>query len=314
MQRTDVVSFADAAVRWICRRENRLSASTERAYRGEIDRLAQFFAVKYGGLGLGEFTQEMWEDYLDELRGVRRHVVTCRKKPLSPASAGQAVRIATAFLRWARDDGLLAWTPKAVRGASGCSGSASMSRSPLVDLSADSEPMHPALETLLASPPAIGATLEELRAQLAVGLAYWAGLRTSEIAALRKDDLVINKAVVELRHPRRQSTASLGGNVATVWIQYQAAREDAGWVLTERSPVVAALGSDGPISAWSVWALIAQRVENVTGIEKHHSAQSLRRARIAAIGSKCAAEVDELAKYAHRANVDFLPSAPTAAG
>jgi hypothetical protein len=44
---TDVVSCADAVAVWIGRREDRLSASTEGAYRGEVDYVEQFLVVKY---------------------------------------------------------------------------------------------------------------------------------------------------------------------------------------------------------------------------------------------------------------------------
>ena len=308
MQVTNAVSFAEAAVMWISRRESRLSASTERAYRGEVDRLAQFFAVKYGGLALEEFTQDVWEAYLGELRGVRQHVVTCRERPLSSSSADQAIRITTAFLRWARDEQLLAWAPKPAGAMSRGKRSA---RKPLVDMSCAVEPMHPRLEGMLSNPPSQEASLEELRAQLCIGLAYWAGLRSSDIAALKIADIEISGAAVELRHPRLGTPSTVHGNVAAAWSRYRSARENAESILTSNSPVVAALASGEPVSAWSVWSLIAQCVEEVTGNESHHSAQSLRRSRVATIGSKCAAEIDELARYAHRANVDFLPAAAT---
>lgn len=311
MQEINAFSLTEAAVVWISARENRLSASTERAYRGEIDRLAQFYAVKYGDLDLDGFTQDVWEDYLDELRGTRQHVVTCRKEPLSPSSLSQAIRITTAFLRWARDEELLRWAPKAVRGTSSQGALSSKPRSPLVDLSAHVEPLHPAVEGLLSNRPADGATLEELRAQLAAGLAYWAGLRSSEIAALRWGHLANEGGVLELRHPRLNSLFAVHGNVAATWQRYCTAREKTGELLTKRSPVIAALGSNDPISAWSVWALIAKHVQNVTGIKRHHSAQSLRRSRVVAMGSKFGAEINELAKYARRSSVDFVPSVRT---
>lgn len=308
MQTSDVVSFADAAVVWIRDRNHRLSASTERAYRGEVDRMAQFFAVKYGGLALEEFTQEQWESYVRELQGVRQHVVTCRGEPLSPSSAAQAIRICTAFLRWARDEDLLSWAPKTVLISGGRKGALNPRR-PLVDLSVDAEPLHPAIEALLIKVPESDATQEALRAQLAVGLAYWGGLRSSDIAALRSGDITTKGSAVELRHPRLDSVTTIYGNVAATWHQYRVVREEAGETMTRRSPVVAALGSNGPISAWSVWALIARHIEIVSGVEKLYSAQSLRRARVAAIGAKCATDIDELSKYAHRARVDFAPSA-----
>lgn len=311
MQEINAFSFTDAAVVWINTRENRLSASTERAYRGEIDRLAQFYAVKYGGLNLEGFTQKIWEDYLDELRGTRQHVVTCRQVPLSRTSVSQAIRITTAFLRWARDEELLRWSPKTVRRTSSHLASPSKSRSPLVDFSAHVDPLHPALEGLLSSYPADDASLEELRAQLAAGLAYWAGLRSSEIAALKGGHIANEGGVLELRHPRLDNIIAVHGNVAATWLRYSAAREKAGSLLTKRSPVIAALGSNDPISAWSVWALITQHVQTITGIKRHHSAQSLRRSRVVAMGSKFAAEIDELAKYAQRSSVDFVPSVGT---
>lgn len=308
MQTFYAVSFADAAEVWFRERHRRLSASTERAYRGEVDRMAQFFAVKYGGLALEEFTQAQWESYVMELQGVRQHVVTCRDEPLSPSSAAQAIRICTAFLRWARDQDLLCWAPKTVFISGSRNGTLSPRR-PLVDLSVDAEPLHPAIEALLVKAPESDATQEALRAQLAVGLAYWGGLRSSDIAALRRCDIATKESAVELRHPRLDSVTTIYGNVAATWHQYRAVREEAGETMTQRSPVVAALSSNGPISAWSVWALIAQHIEIVTGIEKLYSAQSLRRARVAAIGAKCATEIDELSKYAHRSRVDFAPSA-----
>lgn len=308
MQATDVVSFADAAVAWINEREIPLSASTERAYRGEVDRMAQFFAVKYGGLSLGEFNQEHWDDYVEELQGLRQHVVTCRHEPLSPSSVAQAIRIGAAFLRWARDEGFLAWAPKTTGTPTGRKTVQSALRRPLVDLSVDEEPLHPAIEALLVKAPEHCATEAALRAQLALGLAYWGGLRSSDIAALRGTDIATEGDVVKLRHPRLNGVSSIQGSVAATWRRYRAAREDSGIVLSRRSPVVAALGADAPISAWSVWALIAQHIEAVTGIEKLYSAQSLRRARVAALGSKCATSIDELSRYARRSRVDFVSS------
>ncbi|WOI46505.1 hypothetical protein [Acidovorax sp. BLS4] len=307
MQLSHVISFADAAVAWICDRDSRLSVSTERAYRGEINRMAQFFAMKYGGLALGEFTQKQWEDYVGELQGVRQHVVTCRDEALSPSSAAQAIRICTAFLRWSRDEGLLSWAPKMPSTFGGRKAEPN-SRRPLVDLSADAEPLHPALEALLIKAPESEATQDVLRAQLAIGLAYWGGLRSSEIAALRCGDIATKGNTVELHHPRLDSVITILGNVAATWHQYCVVREEAGDVLTRKSPVVAALCSNEPISAWSVWALIAQYVEIVTGVEKLYSAQSLRRSRVTAMGARCAPDIDELSKYTHRCLVDFAPS------
>ena len=313
MQVSDVFSFADAAEVWVRDRDDRLSVSTERAYRGEIDRLAQFFAVKYGALALGDFTREHWEGYLDELHGVREHVVTCREQALSAASAAQAIRIGAAFLRWARDEGLLGWAPKGAR-TGRRKVQRSVLRQPLVDLSEAAPALHPALEILLTQAPEHDATQEALRAQLAVGLAYWGGLRTSDIAALRKRDIAVDGSAVEIRHPRFDMVDAIHGNVAATWRQYRAVREEAGSELTAASPVVAALGSDEPISAWSVWALIAQHIENITGVEKLYSAQSLRRARVAAMGWRCAEEVDELSRYARRVRVDFSTSAAATNG
>ena len=270
--------------------------------------MAQFFAGKYGGLALTEFTQEHWKNYVRELQGVRQHVVTCRDEPLSPSSAAQAIRICTAFLRWARDEGLLSWVPKTLLTPGGRK-AAINPRRPLVDLSVGAEPLPPALEALLIKVPAPDSTQEALRAQLAMGLAYWGGLRSSDIAALRGGDIATHGSVVELRHPRRDGVTTINGNVADIWHQYCLSREEAGETLTRRSPVVAALGSNEPISAWSVWALISQYIETVTGVAKLYSAQSLRRARVAAIGAKCATEIDELSEYAHRSRVDFVPSA-----
>ena len=308
MQTLSAISFADAAVVWIRDRDRRLSVSTERAYRGEVDRLAQFFAMKYGGLTLEEFTQAQWDSYVRELQGVRQHVVTRRDGPLSASSAAQAIRICTAFLRWARDEDMLSWAPKTVL-VSGVRKGAFNPRRPLVDLSVGAEPLHPAIEALLREVPESGATQEMLRAQLAVGLAYWGGLRSSDIAALRSGDIATRGSAVELRHHRLESVITIYGNVAATWHQYCAVRKEAGETMTQRSPVVAALGSNGPISAWSVWALIAQHIEVVTGVKKLYSAQSLRRARVAAMGVKCASDIDELSKYAHRSRVDFAPSA-----
>lgn len=271
--------------------------------------MAQFFAVKYGGLALGEFTRDHWDDYVDELQGLRQHVITCRPVPLSPSSAGQAIRIGAAFLRWARDEGLLAWAPKTSRTIADGKTKPSALRRPLVDLSVDLEPLHPAIEYLLVNTPEYDATEEALRAQLALGLAYWGGLRSSDIAALRWADITVEEAAVYLRHPRLNSVSVIHGSLAVTWRRYRAAREQAGKVMSQRSPVVSALGADEPISTWSVWALLAQHIEAVTGIEKLYSAQSLRRARVAALGSNCATAINELSKYAQRSKVDVVPSA-----
>lgn len=307
MQVPHVLSFAEATVAWIRDRDSRLSPSTERAYRGEVDRMAQFFAVKYGGLALGDFTQEHWQDYVGELQGVRRHVVSCRDTPLASSSAAQAIRIGSAFLRWARDEGLLAWSPRTSRTPEDHLAPRNRRR-PLVNLSGNAEILHPALDELLMKEPDSGATSAALRAQLAVGLAYWGGLRSSDIAALRKGDMSTNGADLELRHPRLKSVTTIHGNVAATWHQYCLAREHAGDSLTRRSPVIAALDSHDPISAWCVWALIAQHVEVITGVAKLYSAQSLRRARVAVMGKHCAADINKISAYAHRSYVDFEAS------
>jgi site-specific recombinase XerD len=304
MQAFSATSFTEAALAWIHHRDSRLSSSTERAYRGEIDRMAQFFAAKYGGLNLGEFTSEHWQDYIEELQGERRHVFTCREKQLSPSSAAQAIRVSAAFLRWARDDGLLSWAPKTVW-ARGSNKITTHSRQPLVNLSVESEPLHPALAALLMKEPAANATQEMLRAQLAVGLAYWGGLRSSEIAMLRCGDIAIKNNAIELRHPRLKRVITIHGNVVATWHQYRTAREKAIGPLTQRSPIVAALRLNEPISSWSVWSLIAQHTESLTGIEKLYSAQSLRRARITAMAEKCALNIKEISKYSRRSRVDF---------
>ncbi len=305
MQGKNVISFADASVAWICRRKPRLCASTERAYKGEIDRLAQFFAMKYGGLTLQEFEETHWLDYLREVRGVRKHVVTRKNKSLTPNSAIQAARISAAFLRWARDQGLLAWTPTSNQATSVVTATSLRRRRPLVDLSLVPEPMNPAMAVLLHQPPAANAALGDLRAQLVVCLAYWGGLRSSDIAALRNGHISIDGANVKIRHPRLGGTVTLRGNVAASWTQYRSARENAGGRLKKTSPVISALGSNEPITAWSIWALITKYTESVTGTPKHHSPQALRRARIATLGASYAAGIREVASFTRLAHVDF---------
>jgi site-specific recombinase XerD len=305
MQGMNVISFEDATLAWVSNREPRLSASTERAYRGEVDRLAQFFAVKHGGFALGDFTKVHWEDYLHELQNVRKHVVTCRKKPLAPNSALQAMRISAAFLRWARDQGLLTWAPTANHATNAAKLPRVERRSALVDLSRAPDSMHPALEAILRNPPAADAGLNELRAQLVVCLAYWAGLRSGDIAALRIADMSIDGTTVKVCHPRLRSVVTIQGNVAVILKKYLFVREEAGEAVNQRSPIIAALDSNKSISTWSVWALIAQHIENVTGIPRHHSAQSLRRTRVATMGARYVDGINELASYTHRTSVDF---------
>lgn len=247
MQAPFAVSFADATVVWVRDRDNRLSSSTVRAHRGEFGRMAQFFTVKFGGLARREFTEEHWQDYVGKLQGVRQHAVTCRNDPLSPSSAAQAIRIGSAFLRWAWDEGLLSWRPKTLQTSGGRKADPG-SRRPLVDLSVDAEPLYPALEALLMKVPESDATQEALRARLAVGLAYWGGLRASDIAALRGGVIATKGDVVKVRHPRLNSVAPIDGNVAATWHQYRVVREEVDGTLTRRSPVFAALGSSEPIS------------------------------------------------------------------
>lgn len=309
MQLANEISFAEAATAWIGGREVRLSAPTERAYQGEVSRLAQFFAVKYGGLNLREFTEVHWKDYAGEIQGVRQHVRTCRLMPLSPSSAGQAIRICSAFLRWARDERLIDWAPRMARPITEARAIPCSLRRPLVDLSVDAEPLHPAIECLLMNAPPNDANQEALRAQLALGLAYWGGLRSSDIAALREADLTATGDAIKLRHPRRNSASEIYGSVASTWHRYRAAREASGKALSRQSPVLASLSADQPISAWSVWALIARHIEAVTGIAKLYSAQSLRRARVAAMGFEITTEIDELSMYTRRSRIDFAPSA-----
>ncbi|MBO0990752.1 hypothetical protein INR38_12710 [Delftia sp. SD018] len=282
-----------------------LSKSTERAYRGEVDRLAQFFAVKHGGLMLSEFNEAHWDEYVDEVRGTRPHVVTCQEKPLAPASVEQAIRISAAFLRWARDDGLLSWAPKARRMHTGPSSEVQSLRGSLIGFSADEEPVHPDLYAALHNPLDKEAGLGLLRAHMAVLLAYWGGLGSSDIAALRCSDLLADTGALWLRHPRSKSVEEMQGDAVNTWLRYLDIRQENDVSLTRKSPAIARLGSDEPISSWSVWALIAQFVAQVTGQEQHHSAQSLRRLRIRQMASELEPSIDALAQYAQRGRVDF---------
>lgn len=301
----NVVSLSEAGARWICKRDVPLSKSTERAYRGEVDRLAQFFAVKHGGLMLSEFNEAHWVDYIDEIRGIRSHVVTCRKKPLAPASVEQAIRISAAFLRWARDDGLLSWAPKAKKMYTTSSSEVQRLRWSLVSFPVEVAPVHPDLHAALNNPLDMEADLRLLRAHLVILLAYWGGLGSSEIAALRCGDLLVDAGALRLRHPRSNSPEEIKGDAVNTWLRYLAVRAERDVLLTRKSPAIARLGSDDPISSWSVWVLIAQFVARVTGQEQHHSAQSLRRLRIRQMASDLEPSIGALAQYSRRNRVDF---------
>ncbi|WP_460480744.1 hypothetical protein [Comamonas humi] len=304
MQR-NVVSLAEAATEWVRKRDVPLSKSTERAYRGEVDRLAQFFAAKHGGLMLSEFNEVHWDEYIDEVRGTRPHVMSCKEKPLAPASVEQAIRISAAFLRWARDDGLLSWAPKARRMHTCASSEVPSLRRPLVGFSADKEQVHPNLYAALHNPLDKEADIGLLRAHLAVLLAYWGGLGSSDIAALRCCDMLTDTGVLRLLHPRSKSIKETQGDVVNTWLRYIDIRQNNDVSLTCKSPAIARLDSDEPISSWSVWALIVQFVAQVTDQEQHHSAQSLRRLRIRQMAFELEPSIGALAQYTQRSRVDF---------
>jgi site-specific recombinase XerD len=280
-----------------------------RAYRGEVDRLSQFFAVKHGLVDLGEFAQEHWVDYLEELRKVRKHVVTSRKASLSPSSTSQAIRILRAFLRWARDEGLLSWVPREEHSAvmSGAS-----LRAPLVNLALP-EGIHPAIVELLSEMPPTDIPLEDLRARIAIGMAYWVGLKTSEIAALRVSNLKPGRSSFEVRHPEDNSKSVAPPILAACWMRYRSLREGDGKTLTARSPVIAAVGTDDPVSAWTIWSTIGRKLAALTGAQGQ-SAQSLRRCRMLEMSQSYAADLERLAVYARRTTVDFGLSVPSKSG
>lgn len=260
-------TFAEACVDWLAANPH-LSAASKTSYQGEIDRLGQYVAAKFGLLKIGQLNPGHWEQYLRAMRRSRKTVRTRRSDVLKASSLLQAMRISRQFLIWCAEQDLLNWWPPRVKLA------------PSIQARAATEsPLEiPALLRLALAGGLQGEpSAQEARALLAINLAYWGALDAGELSELKvsqmltraRDGLLLVGGAREVRLPH---------HVHLLWRNYLALREEElDTHLVPDAPLLASLGAQAPLRPWSIWAMVKSWQED-RGIRSAFSPRTLRAA------------------------------------
>lgn len=292
-------TLPEACFAWLAANPH-LSAASRTSYQGEIDRLGQYVAAKFGLLTIGELNPGHWEKYLRAMRRSRKTVRTRRSDVLKTSSVLQAMRISRQFLIWCAEQGLLEWWPPRVKLAPGAQARAAT----------ESPSEIPALLRLALAGGLQGepSSQQEARALLAINLAYWGALDAGELAALK---------VAQMQTWARGGLLLVGGarevylphHVHLLWRKYLALREgELDTRLVPDAPLLASLGAQAPLRPWSIWAMVKTWQEEL-GVGPAFSPRMLRAAYLRATQASEAAGV--AASIAHAGMVVVRVSAAT---
>lgn len=259
-------SIAESAVVWLATMPH-LSSSCRAAYRGEVNRFSEFQAAENQVLMLVDLQPSHWTSYLTAAPGTRRSIQSKRVNTLKASSVRQALRICRKFLLWCAEQRLISWVVPRLQATASESAPARRMRD---------ESIPRALTELLLGAAVLDSE-EDLRAALAINLAYWGTLGTGEICALRNEDLSIrsgSRATVRIQ----KRIVALPEHLAQLYLRYSAARADgSGRDPVPKGPLLSHLQSDQPLRAWTVWS-IARRWQRRQGMNEHFSPQRLRSA------------------------------------
>ncbi len=297
------LTYAEAVELWLVVRRVPLSAASERAYRGEVGRLAAYAASVLKSLHAGELSENEWLEYLRSMKFDRSSILPRRSVTLSPSSLDQARRITASFLRWLHDQGVLSWTPDRVvaRGTS-------RARSPIVLVPLANRPeaaceFRAALSGNLPASP----SLKELRAHLVLNFAYWGGLTTSEIAQLKVSNLRVlpGQRGLDIRLESPQSPPAQPHHVAKLWRKYLAVRTEIAGHLNPERPAIVGLRTSEPLSSWAVWAIMKEWEES---FGRRLTSSSLRRDYLDTRTGVARQELQRISDYTRCTYVDYRSS------
>jgi site-specific recombinase XerD len=175
------LTFAAQMQEWLASSPD-LSESARSAYRGEINRLAEFMADQ-GIRGARQMHESHWLEYLAAVVQDRDAIASRRRPALKVTSALQAARITRLFLRHCYLRRWISWVPLGPR-------KCKVERLPL------HRALSPGAIELLLGPTPAGE--QNARALAAISLAFWAAMKPREIAAARLCDLKLDEQQAEL--------------------------------------------------------------------------------------------------------------------
>jgi len=262
----DRTTIANACFAWLAANPH-LSPHTRIAYQGEIDRLGQYAAARFGVVAVSELSPPHWEKYLRAMERSRKSVHTRRSEVLKASSLLQAMRISRQFLIWCARMGLLAWWPPKVKLPT-----LLQARAPRTAV----RELPQALRFVLIADSLTGRSPPELRAVLAMNLAYWGALDVGDLAALRVQNVEQRGNMMLLAVSGRE--VHLPDHVRSLWHRYRTVREEElGARLAPQAALLASLEAQAALRPWSVWAMVKKWQEEQE-IEPAFSPRLLRAA------------------------------------
>lgn len=271
------ITIPDACFTWLAANPH-LAPHTRIVYQGEIDRLGQYVAARFGVLAVSELNPPHWEKYLRGMARSRKSVHTRRSEVLKASSLIQAMRISRQFLIWCARTGLLGWWPPKV--ALPTARQARASQNAVCEL-------PQALRLVLTGESVEGKGPDELRAALAVNLSYWGALDVGDIAALKVLNVVQRGNMVLLAVSGRR--VQLPDHVGALWRGYRKLREEKlGAALARQAALIASLEAQTAVRPWSIWAMVKKWQEQQE-IEPAFSPRLLRAAFVKSARSREAA-------------------------
>lgn len=257
------LSLTEACLAWLAE-SRQLAENTRKNYRGEIDRLGQYLAAKFGLLHVSDIRQEHWTGYVGSFGQVRQEVTTRRQEVLSASSSVQAFRITRQFLMWCATEGLIDWIPN---------------RAVTTDQSHERRQDAAQELPIEVSRALLGqvdlADIAIARSVLVINLAYWGALTADELSKLKVNDLsLVSSPRLRLAYEGRM--VRLPDHLGDLWRRYRQLRQRAtGVPVHKNAPLVSHLRAEKSVQPWSIWAMIKQWQKRYQ-ITQYASPRSLR--------------------------------------
>lgn len=212
------------------------------AYRGEINRLAEFMA-HLGVRSVRQMHADHWLAYLTALMQDRNTISSRRCSALKVTSALQAARITRSFLRHCFMRSWIGWVPLGPR------------RCKFEKLPRPASLPEEAIELLFRR---AADDEESARALCAISLGFWAAMKPREIAAATVRDLTeLDDGGAILTVSGRPERVLIPETAMCHLRRYHALRRDAtGEDGGQSPPLVSQLGSFSVVSSHRVWTLL----------------------------------------------------------
>lgn len=295
------LTYAEAVELWLEDRRGSLSEASERAYRGEVGRLAAFAASSLASLRVDELSEAGWLDYLAAMSRDRSSISPRRSDILASGSLDQARRITAIFLRWLQEHGVISWVPRRAPAKGSCK-----ARSPIVQPLSENKPARAREFTdALSGNAAVLSSMKELRANLVLNFAYWGGLTASEISQLKVGNVQVlpRKRGLQVEIDTSHSLPLQPPHVADLWRKYLAARAELEGNPPASGPAIARLRASGPVSSWAVWAILKDWEKSFGGTL---TSRTIRREYLDARLDPARQELERVAHYMRCTHIDYV--------